>query len=305
MELLTRSYDKNWNRIVHLYVNRDDDLKTTIDDPTTCKAVLIESGNLLLQCNEREITITAPALLFLNHEDRITVRRAHALDCDVIYFRPEVINDTLQYDALQGQPNQSASMTAVQDRYLLNAFYEFGKPINKVLPLLPGPLQIVRSLFRHIETELTEQKDGFWPCRSRSYFLELLFFIDRNNHTDEVQKTLSWEITSQKESLDAVQQVIAFMNEHIAEKVTLADLTRKFGLNRNRLNELFVKATKRTAIQYLQHMRLELSALLLQNTEIPVEEVAYRTGFQDPSYFAKSFKAAYHMTPLHYRKNAQ
>lgn len=305
MELLTRSYDRNWNRIVYLYVNRNDDLSTTIHDTATCKIAFIKEGSLALHINESAVAVTAPALLFLNHEDRITVNRKLNLKCDVIYFKPEVINDTLQYDVLSGESQVQTSMTTVQDRYLLNAFYAFGKPITKKMPLQPGSQPILDSLFQHIEHELIEQKDGFWPCRSRSYFLELLFFIDRNNQTDDRQKSLAREITSQQTSLNLVQNVIAYMTEQISEKITLGDLTRRFGINRNRLNELFLAATNRTAIQYLLHMRLELSALLLQNTEVPVEEVAYRTGFQDPSYFARTFKSRYHTTPLQFRKHAQ
>ena len=302
MELLTRSYDKEWNRIVYLYVNRQDDLFTYINDPMTCKIALIYKENIVVFCNKKKIHVTAPALLFLNHEDEIEYEKSDILDCDVIYFRPEVISDALQYYVLKGETDDTNSITTLQDRYLLNAFYEFGKMVTKVLLLNSGSLLIVQSLFNHIERELIEQIDGFWPCRSRSYFLELLFFIDRNYQTELMEKTLSIELTAQKESFELVQKVITYMNENISEKITLSELTKRFGINRNSLNEVFVKTINKTALQYLLQMRLKLSTLLLKNTEIPIEEVAYRIGFKDASYFSKTFKSTYSSTPLQYRK---
>lgn len=301
MELFTRSYDRDWNRIVHLFVNRQDDLHTTIHDSLTCKIVLIDKESIDIRCNHKKLHVLAPALLFLNHEDSVQLEKQPAA-CDVLYFRPEVINESLQYDTLKGETEAAHRIPILQDRYLLNAFYEFGKTITKVMLLNAGSLPIVQSLFQYIERELIEQRDGFWPCRSRSYFLELLFFIDRNYQADVMEKTLSIEMTEQKESLERVQQVISFMSEHISEKITLQDLTKRFGTNRNRLNEMFMETMNQTAIQYLIQMRMKLSALLLQNTEVPVEEVAYRVGFQDPAYFSKTFKASYDCTPSQYRK---
>lgn len=301
MELLTRSYDKHWNRIVYLCVNRQDDLSTTINDPLTCKIVLIHRGNMELSCHHETIQVTAPALLFLNHEDKIELEQSDVGDCDVVYFRPEVISDGLQYDVLKGETDPD-SITTLQDRYLLNAFYEFGKQVTKVRPLNAGSLHIVQSLLNRIESELIEQRDGFWPCRSRSYFLELLFFVDRNDQTDVMERTLSVELHCQKESLELVQNIMTYMNEHISKKITLNELTKRFGVNRNRLNDVFGQAMNKTAMQYLMQMRLKLSTLMLKNTEIPIEEVAYRVGFQDASYFSNKFKATYGSSPLQYRK---
>ena len=66
MELYTKSYNKEWNRIVHLYVKRQDDLYTHINDTMTCKLVLVRSGNDVILCNNKKLHVIAPALFFLN-----------------------------------------------------------------------------------------------------------------------------------------------------------------------------------------------------------------------------------------------
>ena len=302
MELYTKSYDKEWNRIVHLYVKRQDDLQTHINDSNTCKLVLVRSGNDVMLCNHKKIHVIAPALLFFNHEDRVDNERNNHLECDVIYFRPEVINDGLQYDVLTGRTDYEGSITTLQDRYLLNDFYIYDKEPFKIMLLHGEALIAIQNIFQNIERELLDQKDGLWPCRSRSYFLELLFYIDRQRQTKVMECDITKSMLSQKDSFETARRILAYMNENISEKITLTELTKKFGINRNRINEIFTETTGKTALQCLLQMRLKLAALMLKNTELPIEEIAYRIGFHDTSYFTKTFKASFGFSPSQYRR---
>lgn len=302
MELYTKSYDKEWNRIVHLSVKRQDDFQTHVNDTNTCKLVLAKTGNGVILCNHKKIHIIAPALLFFNHKDRVENERNNNFECDIIYFKPEVINDELQYDVLSGRTDYEGGITTIQDRYLLNDFYTYGKETTKIMLLQAETLIAIQYLYGNIERELLEQKDGFWPCRSRSFFLELLFYIDRQRQTGMMECVITKSMLSQKESFETVRRILAYMNENISEKTTLTELTKKFGINRNRLNEMFTETTGYTAMQCLLQMRLKLAVLMLRNTELPIEEIAFRIGFRDISYFTKTFKASFSLTPSRYRK---
>lgn len=302
MELYTGSYDREWNRIVYLFVKRQDDLKMHINDGDTCKLVLVKAGNGVIICNQKKIHIIAPALLFFNHEDRIESKSGNHLECDTIYFKPEVINAELQYDVLTQETDYEGKITTLQDRYLLSEFYPYGEEISKILLLQEEALIAIQYLYQNIEAELLEQKDGYWPCRSRSFFLELLFYIDRLRQSSMKESGITSLMLSQKETFETVRCILAYMNENISERITLATLTQKFGINRNRLNEMFTESTGKTAMQCLLQMRLKLAALMLKNTELPIKEIAYRTGFCDLSYFTKTFKTSFGFTPSRYRK---
>lgn len=304
MELFTRSYDKEWNRIVHLLVKRQDDLRSYINDSSTCKLVLVKAGNGVILCNNKKIHVIAPALLFFNHEDKVESMKLNDIECDIIYFKPEVINDKLQYDVLTGKVNQEDSITTVHDRFLLNDFYTYGKESPKIMLLQADALLAIQQLYRNIERELLEQRDGFWPCRSRSFFLELLFYIDRIRQTNTKDSDITPLMLSQKETFETVRMILAYMNENISNKITVSELTKKFGINRNRLNEMFNETTGKTAMQCLLQMRINLAALMLKNTELPIEEITYRVGFNDVSYFTKTFRTYFKLTPSQYRKEA-
>ena len=58
-----------------------------------------------------------------------------------------------------------------------------------------------------------------------------------------------------------------------------------------------------TLSKYVTYLRLEHAKQLLQNSDIPVTEVAMLSGYQNISYFIRSFKKTYGVSPLKYRKN--
>lgn len=61
--------------------------------------------------------------------------------------------------------------------------------------------------------------------------------------------------------------------------------------------------TGMTPNDYLRTARLKRAAELLLDDRLNVTEVAYKVGFEDPSYFSKCFKAYFGMAPSGFAKN--
>ena len=55
-----------------------------------------------------------------------------------------------------------------------------------------------------------------------------------------------------------------------------------------------------TPVDYLNYYRIERACHILTTTELPVTEVAYRCGFNDSSYFVKTFRKYMGITPRAY-----
>jgi AraC-like DNA-binding protein len=54
--------------------------------------------------------------------------------------------------------------------------------------------------------------------------------------------------------------------------------------------------------EIMRIIRLNKAADILLNNDGNVSQTAYETGFKDPSYFAKSFKKHFGMSPTEYLK---
>ena len=64
---------------------------------------------------------------------------------------------------------------------------------------------------------------------------------------------------------------------------------------------VFKQAMGQTISSYLSQQRLLHAQELLQDISIPIKDVCARSGYEDPHYFARSFKKQTGMTPSEYR----
>ena len=92
------------------------------------------------------------------------------------------------------------------------------------------------------------------------------------------------------------------MEKHLAEKITLEDLSELMHFDKSYLIERFKSLWGLPPKQYLNALRLEKAKELLVTTDKTVTDIAQETGFQSIHYFSSFFKRKENMTPLSYRK---
>src|SRR5688572_5723852 len=86
------------------------------------------------------------------------------------------------------------------------------------------------------------------------------------------------------------------------ENFTVDELSSEAGLSRSNLHRKLVKLTGKSASDLIQEARLRRARQLLENDVATVSEVAYRVGFNSPSYFNKVFQKFYGVSPGEVRK---
>ena len=59
--------------------------------------------------------------------------------------------------------------------------------------------------------------------------------------------------------------------------------------------------TGRSAGEWVDNARLSLARTLLHDPSIPISEVSYRLGFEDPAYFSRFFRKLVGMSPTDFR----
>ena len=298
MVLCTRSKDVNWDRIVDIYVDDDHDLSLHINDENNFKLLVIQSGVLHLMEQGKVRYVLAPAVVLLSNREHLEVVHKDRLQSTTVYFKPSIIHDDFTYERLfSGEFEQMLGSTLYQDYTLVEAFLPRETLLSKIYNLSTASFATVQTIVSNMKKELCNQRDGYWPCRSRSYLMELLYFLTYSCIANQKMET-------EHAFLDPlVGEIIEYLHEHIADEITLTDLTKRFHRNRNQLNGLFSKQTSKTCLAYLQQMRMDLAKIMLAETELPVGEIGARVGFVDTNYFTKVFKKQMSITPSEYRKN--
>ncbi len=98
------------------------------------------------------------------------------------------------------------------------------------------------------------------------------------------------------------QQILAYINGHFNEELTLAGLSGRFYMNMTYICELFRKYQGTTFSKYLTNLRLEKASRMIRDTRLTLAEIAEAIGYRDYYYFIRQFKRQYGVTPGQFRK---
>ena len=105
--------------------------------------------------------------------------------------------------------------------------------------------------------------------------------------------------TSGKNTVE--KEMVSYIQQNFTGKILLKEFGEQFHLSEKYISRYFKEHFHITISQYVTYLRLEHAKHLLQDTNIPVTEVAMQSGYQNVSYFIRSFKKTYGMSPLKYR----
>ena len=109
--------------------------------------------------------------------------------------------------------------------------------------------------------------------------------VRRAPHADSVVKRCETWLTQHYREMDAIKQLINM------SEVPERSLKRRFKA-----------ATGNTLIGHLQNLRIEESKRLLEQEDLPIEEVSEEVGYMDGSFFRRLFKRLTGLSPGQYRR---
>ncbi|HML27989.1 MAG TPA: AraC family transcriptional regulator [Hyphomicrobium sp.] len=102
-----------------------------------------------------------------------------------------------------------------------------------------------------------------------------------------------------------VKRVVEYVDAHIADEITLADLAAAAGMSRMYFASQFKVATGMRPQDYVLQKRIERAQHLLLTTAQPLVEVALNVGFQTQAHFTTIFKKIAGNTPRRWRREQQ
>lgn len=102
---------------------------------------------------------------------------------------------------------------------------------------------------------------------------------------------------------DALTPLLAWLGEHLEEPLTVTDLAARVHMSPRTFARRFKDETGTTPHHWLTHQRLLLAERLLEETGLPVDSVARRTGFGNAATLRHHFTRARSTTPQAYRQS--
>ena len=101
-----------------------------------------------------------------------------------------------------------------------------------------------------------------------------------------------------------VRRAIALMRENVEEPLAVAVLARRVGRTQRGLEQLFKRELGATPRTVYRRIRLLAARRLVDETALPIAEIAVRCGYADPSAMTRAFAAEFGRPPRAIRASA-
>lgn len=142
------------------------------------------------------------------------------------------------------------------------------------------------------------EKEGF-HFRVRNSLSELIWLL--HSHLSPAVSSVS-----PKHLRDAhrIKTMLSCIHNHFGTELSTSDIASSASISESECLRCFRTTIGITPIQYLKQYRIWQASRMLKDTQCRISDIAASCGFQDMSYFTKSFREQMNCTPSQYRKTA-
>ena len=92
-----------------------------------------------------------------------------------------------------------------------------------------------------------------------------------------------------------------YIREHMMENISVTDIAEALHFNPQHLMRVFKKKTGLSVLEYITQVRLDVAKNALENTDLPIREIASIVGYADHAYFTRVFRKELGISPSLYR----
>lgn len=103
--------------------------------------------------------------------------------------------------------------------------------------------------------------------------------------------------------LNYVRKAIAYIKYNFKDStLTTQCIADAIHLSHNYFGALFKRHMGKSCLAYIIEMRMNFALSLLLNSDLPINEIAEKSGYSDSAYFTSSFRKKHGISPLKYRE---
>ena len=260
--------------------------------------IILTAGKLEFKVeNERLYAATPAFICFDETADPVLISKQKA-QYTCIYFHPEFLNVNMSFEMLRKK--DYGDIASTHDLFLLKPFTDKAY----VVPIAEAQLEKITQAAEFMQEELKNQRDWYWSCRGRSYFMEIIIALER------MYGLIGYGVTHQKSDNTPIvknsklRDAVLYIESRFDESITLPDIAKAAGMNHTTLTALMKEELGLTAIEYLMKYRITVAEKQLEFTSVPIKDIANMTGFKTVQHFSRVFKSQTGATPAEFRKIA-
>ncbi len=260
--------------------------------------MILTSGKLEFKINGEKEIATAPAFLCFDESEKPEFLSESKARYTCVYFHPTFLNVNMTFPLLRSKNYEDIATT--HDMFMLKPFIDRAH----IIPIAQAQVEKIAEAADYMIEELTEQRDWYWSCRGRSYFMEIIIALER------MYGLIGYGLTHQKSDNAPIiknpklRDAVLYIEAHYGDSITLSDISANAGINHTTLTALMKEELGCTATQYLMQYRITIAKKQLAFTDVPIKDVSNMVGFKTVQHFNRIFKEITGTPPAKFRKYA-
>lgn len=246
------------------------------------EVVVVTEGSCIVSAGSEKTTLRAGEGFFINSGILHGAWDADATGCRFhsMVFHPRLVGGSLDSVFYQRYMNP-----------LLN------HPAMKFIRLSPDiPWQ--KSAAAEIESawQACSGEPAGYEFHIRNALSQLIWLL--HSHAPECRCQVSERTFRDAER---IKTMLSFIHEHFDEELNTKEIAGSCMISESECLRCFHSTIGTTPIRYLRQYRIQQAAEQLTGTPDRISDIAARCGFQDMSYFTKTFRELKGCTPTEYR----
>ena len=260
--------------------------------------IILKSGSITVKIDQVDCYFEGPAVICLDERKQFEILSNGSIGVDLINFDPRFLNINMEISTIRSSDYECLCQQHVF--FQLSPFVS--EDINRIgFRLNSDTMEKIERSFFFLTRNLQEQKDWYWSCRARSYFIDIINILERIFHNYYIEEETVGTCLQASISKE-FKSMLVYINNHLDDKLTLDSLYKKFRINKNQIENLFKEYLDTTFYTYLRNRRYEEAAYYLRFTELDGEQIAGRIGLSSSQNFCKFFRAVSGQSPNKFRK---
>lgn len=298
MQHITVGRKYNEGKVAKIACVQNDRLQNIAIKNTCFLLIILTAGKLDFQVENEQFCAAAPAFICFDETQNPVLISKRKARYTCIYFHPEFLNVNMSFELLRKK--EYGDIASTHDLFLLKPFTDK----VYVIPIAEAQLEKITQAAGFMQQELENQRDWYWSCRGRSYFMEIIIALER------MYGLIGYGVTHQRSDNTPsiqnakVRDAVLYIESRFDESITLSDIAKAAGMNHTTLTALMKEELGCTAIEHLMKYRITVAKKQLEFTSVPIKDIANMTGFKTVQHFSRIFKFQTGTTPAEFRKSA-
>ncbi len=298
MNYITKGAVYNKNKTAKIMCIQNDSFDSVDIKGKRFLLIVLTEGQLVFLREGKRIVATAPCFVCFNEKADPSLVSKKGARYMSVYFHPDYLNINMTFEFIRSKSYED--IAGIHDLFLL-------KPVLDNTFVVPIGCELkdkAELACFSMSYELTAQRDWYWSCRGRSYFMEIIIMLERMygimGYGEEDRHTETY-ISLKNPQL---RSAMLYIEGYYTDDIDLADISAAAGANHTTLTAHMKDEIGMTVLQYLYYYRVQVAKKQLAFTNVPIKEVAWHTGFKTVQHFNRTFTKLVGETPAQFRRSS-